>query len=122
RQGVVRFATACLIAVFGLVGTSQPACVPAAKECSFEFRNGLIWLNVTSSQSAKPLRFLVDTGAGVSVLNLSTVDSLRLHRGRAVPVKGVEATATGCWPQQLTASVGEIRLPEKFLAVDLSEL
>jgi hypothetical protein len=118
----MRFAIASLIGLFALVSSGQAAPVSANKECSFEFRKGLIWLTVTSSQSPRPLRFLLDTGASVSVLNSSTVDSLKLRRGRPVRVKGVEAAATGYWPQRLAAEVGEIALPEEFLAVDLSEL
>jgi hypothetical protein len=50
----------------------QPAGTALAQEFPFHFREGLIWVQVDVPQSHEPLNFLLDTGAGVSVLNLRT--------------------------------------------------
>jgi len=92
-------------------------------EVPFQFRDGLIWLQVTAPKSGKPLQFLLDSGAGVSVLNLRTAKRLRLKLGNPVAVEGVEAQSQGFWPQSLPgATVGGVALPEEYLVVDLGLL
>lgn len=91
-------------------------------EFPFQFREGLLWISVTVSQSPKPLNFLVDTGAGVCVLNYSTAQQLGIQLGQEVKVTGVESTTVGYWPQKLTASIGQVSLPKEFLVVDLCKL
>jgi len=93
-----------------------------SNEFPFEFREGLIWLEVWVSQAARPLNFLLDSGAGTSVINLQTARNLGLQPGRAVGVEGVEGTKVGYWPEHLVASVDRVELPRDYLAVDLSEL
>jgi len=91
-------------------------------EFSFQFREGLLWVEVTTPQSAKPLNFLLDTGAEVSVVNLSTARRLGLRLADKVRVRGVKASLTGYWPQNLSATVGDVALPTEYLALDLSRL
>ena len=92
-------------------------------EVPFQFRDGLIWLQVTAPRSGRPLQFLLDSGAGVSVLNLRTAKRLHLKLGKPVVVEGVEAQSQGFWPQSLPgATIGGIALPEEYLAVDLGQL
>lgn len=93
-----------------------------AKEFPFQFREGLIWIEVSVPQAAKPLNFMLDSGAGVSVINLHTAKQLGLKLGNRVSVRGVLATARGYWPEHVSASAGEVRLPEDYLAVDLGDL
>ncbi len=100
-------------------GETSPS---ASTEFPFEYREGLLWIKVNISQSEKSLNFLVDTGAGVSVINLNTAKRLGLKPGRQVKVRGVETTLTGYWQQQISATVGEVKLPEDYLAVDLERL
>jgi hypothetical protein len=92
------------------------------KEFPFEFRDGLIWLEVQFRESAVPQSFLLDSGAGLSVINLPALRRLGSLTGRRMVVHGVGATATGYWPQHLSAREGSLPLPSCFLAVDLSEL
>jgi hypothetical protein len=82
----------------------------------------LIWLQVSVPQSRQPLQFLLDSGAGVSVVNLRTAKKLHLRLGKPVVVEGVETVSQGFWPQVLSASIGGIELPEDYLAVDLGHL
>lgn len=88
----------------------------------FDYRDGLIWIQVTVPQSPRPLNFLLDSGAGVSVVNLGTAQRLGLKLGRPVSVGGVGGAADGFWPQRLTAKLGDLTLPSQYLAVDLTEL
>jgi hypothetical protein len=82
----------------------------------------LIWLKVSVPQSAEPLNFLLDSGAGVSVVNLRTAKRLGVKLGQRVDVRGVGSSAEGFWPQRLKATAGGVALPKDYLAVDLAEL
>jgi hypothetical protein len=100
---------------------SQAAPVVLA-EFPFQYREGLLWVEVTIPQSDKPLNFLLDTGAGVSAINLNTAKRIGLKLGQEVTVHGVETMLTGYWQQRLSAKVGDLQLPQKYLAVDLEKL
>src|SRR5512142_1933324 len=76
----------------------QPAGTALAQEIPFQLREGLIWMQVDVPQSSEPLNFLLDTGAGVSVLNSHTADRIGLKGGRPVSVQGVGASTVGHWP------------------------
>ncbi len=91
-------------------------------EFPFQYREGLLWVQVAVPQSATPLSFLLDSGASVSVLNLRTAKRLGLKLGDQVSVRGVQTTTKGYWPQRLAARAGEIKLPRDYLATDLGEL
>src|SRR6266487_2719721 len=58
-------------------------------EIPFQFREGLIWVQVKVSKSDEPLNFLLDTGAGVSVIDSRTMTRLGLKAGHRVMVRGV---------------------------------
>lgn len=91
-------------------------------EFAFEQRGGLIWVKVSVPQSAEPLNFLLDSGAGVSVVNLRTTKRLGLKLGQRVDVRGVGNSTDGFWPQRMQATAGGVELPKECLAVDLAEL
>jgi hypothetical protein len=91
-------------------------------EFPFQFREGLLWVEVTVPQSESPLNFLVDTGSGVSAINLSTAKRIGLTLGHKVPVQGVQTMLTGYWQQHLSAKVAELELPSEYLAIDLDKL
>ncbi len=91
-------------------------------EFPFRLSEGFIWVKVQAAQSAEPLNFLLDSGAEVSVINLQTAKRLGLKPGRAVGVCGVGASTEGLWPEHLAATAGGVRLPEDYLALDLSAL
>lgn len=91
-------------------------------EFPFEYREGLLWIEVNIPQSDKPLNFLVDTGAGVSVINLNTAKRIGLKLGQEVTVRGVDTKMTGYWQQRMSAKVGDVTLPTEYLAVDLEKL
>ena len=91
-------------------------------EFPFQFREGLLWIEVNIRQSEKPLSFLLDTGAGVSVINLNTAKRIGLKLGQEVTVRGVDTKLTGYWQQRMSAKVGDVTLPTEYLAVDLEKL
>lgn len=91
-------------------------------ELPIQFREGLLWVEVSVPQSKEPLHFLVDSGASASVVNLSTAKRLGLKFGSKVKVTAVAATLTGYWPVKLSAKAREIKLPDEYLALDLSKL
>jgi hypothetical protein len=111
------FATVLFLAALNWVRAQAPA--PA--EVPFEYRNGLIWLRVSVAESPEQLSFVLDSGAGTSVVNLPTARRLRLKLGQAVSVRGVRSETGGYWPQPLSAKAGELPLPTEYLAVDLGQ-
>ena len=114
----------CLLAamVFAAAFLRVQAAPVTLAEFPLEYREGLLWIEVIIPQSEKPLNFLVDTGAGVSVINLNTARRIGLKLGQQVTVRGVETNLTGYWQQRMSAKVGEIQLPSEYLAVDLEKL
>ena len=67
----------------------------APGEFPLQLREGLIWVDVQAQRSARPLRFVVDSGAQVSVINLRTATRLGLPKGDPVNVRGVGSVAPG---------------------------
>jgi hypothetical protein len=109
-----------LLALLAILRTE--AGEPPLAEVPFEFRDGLIWVPVAVPQLEKPLNFLVDSGAQVSVINQRTAHELGLREGRRVRVRGVHTVTEGRWPVQLAARVDGFSLPQKYLALDLDKL
>lgn len=112
----------CAFLIWLAAVCGSPAGTPFSAAIPFEDDQGLLWVAVQSPRSHRPLHFLFDTGAVVSVVNAGTAVMLGLHGGRKIPVRGVEATLTGHWPVKLTATAGNLTLPAKYLSLDLSRL
>jgi predicted aspartyl protease len=91
-------------------------------EIPFEYRDGLIWLKVRAEGAQEPLNFLLDSGAGVSVIDLGAAQRLGLKLASRVAVRGVQSETTGHWPQRLNAAASGVPLPPDFLALDLQKL
>lgn len=91
-------------------------------EVPIQFREGLIWLAVDLPLSGGKLNFLLDSGSSANVVSIETVRRLGLPLGGRVNVAGVGKTVTGYWPVQMTTSLGGLRLPGDFLALDLKKL
>ena len=98
------------------------AALSSPTEFPFEYREGLLWVQVQVAESQEPLRFLLDSGAEVSVVNLDTAKRLGLSLGERVNVSSIQTTMTGYWPQKLSANANGVALPSDFLALDLSKL
>ena len=117
----MRWLLCVILAVQAAVGRGEVAAT-SPTEFPFEYREGLIWVRVQVAESREPLRFLLDSGAEVSVVNLDTAKRLGLRLGERVNVSSVQTTMTGYWPQKLSATANGMALPSDFLALDLSKL
>src|SRR5438128_1579569 len=106
------------IFAFSLLRAPAASATATCPEIPFEFREGLLWIKATVRQSGESLNLLVDTGAGVSVLNTSAAERLGLKRGRPIAVRGVEVALSGYSLKALPLSAGEFQLPSPALAVD----
>jgi hypothetical protein len=112
----------CAMMIFAVALFQVRADSVVLAEFPFEFREGLLWVQVAVPQSDKPLNFLLDTGAGASVINLNTARRLNLHLGKQVIVQGVEYTTKGFWSQRLFVKANGVQLQKNYLAVDLGKL
>ena len=112
----------CAVLVFATRFLQAEPGASAACELPLQFREGLLWMEVSVPQSKETLHFLVDSGASVSVLNLNTAKRLGLRLGPKVNVTAVASKLTGHWPVKLSASANQIQLPDEFLALDLRKL
>lgn len=117
----MRFWLCVIVVFFGRLLWAETAASPAS-DLPIQFRDGLLWAEVSVPQSKEPLHFLVDSGASASVVNLSTAKRLGLKLGPRVSVTAVATTLTGHWPVMLSAKAGELELPDEYLALDLSKL
>jgi predicted aspartyl protease len=111
-----------LLLGFALIGGAHAASSAPEDAIPFDYSEGLLWVQIEVPQSARPLNFLFDTGAEVSVINADTAKALGLAAGKKIQVQGVDAATTGRWPVQLAAKAGNVKLPAKYLSLDLSQL
>src|SRR5262249_28644214 len=58
------------------------------REIHFQYRGGLIWLKVAVSGKSEPLNFLLDSGAGISAIDLQKARSLGVPLGNRQVVQG----------------------------------
>ena len=94
----------------------------AQREVHLQYRNGLIWLKVDVSGKSEPLNFLLDSGAGISAIDLQTARSLGLHLGNRQTVQGVNGQCFAYRANDFQAVSGGIVLPKSVLAIDLRGL
>jgi hypothetical protein len=87
-------------------------------EIPFQYRDGLIWLTVSTGRD-KSLNFLLDSGAGVSAVDLRTAHGLKLELANRQKVQGVNGQAFAYRVKHFQAVSGRVPLPESVLAVDL---
>jgi hypothetical protein len=112
----------CAILVFAARLLQAESSASAACELPLQFREGLLWMEVTVPQSKEPLHFLLDSGASASVVNLIAAKRLGIALGPKVSVKAVGTTLTGHYPVKLSARAAQLELPGEYLALDLSSL
>ena len=99
----------------------QPA--RAATEIPFTFRAGMIWLKVSGAGQTTPLNFLLDSGAGRSVLHLATAQRLGVKLGARETVQGVDGRCAAYRVESFAATVGSVTaVPREVLALDLSSV
>jgi predicted aspartyl protease len=121
----VQFRIGIVAALFCLIaGAPAQAAEPinASGQTSLKLSDGLVWLEVHVSGRAEPLHFVLDTGAGVSVINAETARELGLKPGRTLTVQGTQGTAPARWVSGLEAQVAGASLPGKLLSLDLKNV
>jgi hypothetical protein len=87
-----------------------------------QYRDGLIWVKVKVTGKSGPLNFLLDSGAGVSAIDLQKARSLGLYLGNPQKVLGVDGQCVAYRVNDLQAVCGGIALPKSVLAIDLHAL
>ena len=92
------------------------------REIHFQYRGGLIWLKVDVPGNSEPLNFLLDSGAGISAIDLQTARSLGVPLGNRQVVQGVNGQGFAYRVNDLQAVCGGIALPKSVLAIDLRAL
>jgi hypothetical protein len=115
----MRFLLCTLLAAL-LLPVSARSEVPG--DIHSQYRDGLIWLKVDVTGKSKPLNFLLDSGAGISAIDLRTARSLGVHLGNRQAVAGVNGQGFAYRVNDLQAVCGGIALPKSVLAVDLRAL
>ena len=93
----------------------------AATPIPFQFRDGMIWLKVAVAGKSEPLNFLLDSGAGASVLDLAAAKRLGLKLGASQNVQGIHSRSVAFRVEGFAAHAASIAIPSSLLAVDLSE-
>jgi hypothetical protein len=94
----------------------------AATEIPCDYRAGMIWMQVRATGQARPLNFLLDSGAGSSVLDVACARGLGLKLGRAEAVQGVGGRCTAYRVNGFTAEVGGLPVAASLLALDLGSI
>ncbi len=112
----MRLLVCVLVAALSLPLSAQSKVL---REIPFQFHDGLIWLKVEVAGKSKALNFLLDSGAGVSAVDLQTACSLRLKLGQRQTVQGVSGQGFGYRVDDLHAVSDGIDLPTSVLAIDL---
>jgi hypothetical protein len=108
--------------VFALIaGLALPFSAGCKLLCQipFQYQDGLIWLKVELTGKKKPLHFLLDSGASVSVIDLQTVYTQKVDLGERQPVEGVGGQGFGYRVHDFQAMVAGIPLPKSVMAIDL---
>ena len=83
----------------------------------------MIWLKIGVAGQAAPLSFLLDSGAGRSVLHLGTAQRLGVKLGACETVQGVDSRCAAYRVERFAATVGSsVPLPREVLALDLSSV
>ncbi|MDR3456524.1 MAG: aspartyl protease family protein [Verrucomicrobiae bacterium] len=120
--GAVRVSLNILWLCFAAFSGAQAAAPSSEAALPFEYAEGLLWVQIQVPESARPLNFLFDSGAEISVINADTAATLGLSGGEKIQVQGVQSATTGHWPVKLAARAGSVELPAKYLSLDLSQL
>jgi hypothetical protein len=100
----------CCLALFSHVG--------AAVSTPFNFRDGLIWVEV-NLQGFGPANFLLDSGAGATLIDRDVAHSMKLRPGKARRIQGVSGTASAVTMYGIAGTLGSIAIPSSALALDL---
>jgi predicted aspartyl protease len=110
-----------LLAVFFLLAASLPGALPlhGAVEVPCDYAGGLVWLKVKFSGHDRQFNFVLDSGAGETVIDLATAQRLGMPLGRSVPVQGVLGPGAAYRVENVAGMVAGAPVPKDVLAMDL---
>jgi len=91
-------------------------------EICFRYQDGLIWLKAEVPGKNESLNFLLDSGAGVSVLDLGRARALGMRVGKPELMQGVNGRAVAYRVDDFQAVSGGITLPKSVLAINLQTI
>ena len=80
----------------------------------------MIWVKVTVAGRKAPLNFLLDSGAGASVIDIATARSLGLQFRDRQSVLGVQGSGVAYRVDGFHAQAADVAVGKSLLAVDLS--
>jgi predicted aspartyl protease len=109
-----------LTSIFAIVLSFCANGLFAATPIPFQFRDGMICLKVTVAGNSEPLNFLLDSGAGASVLDLAVARRLGLKLGESQNVQGVHSRSVAYRVKTFAAHIAGVPVPASVLALDLS--
>jgi predicted aspartyl protease len=92
----------------------------AATLIPFNYRDGEIWVKIAVAGKSEPLNFLVDSGAGASVLDLAVARRLGVKLGEPMTVQGADGRAVAYHVNGFCARAANVPIASSFLATDLS--
>ncbi len=107
-----------LIFLLGLFAGNS--CLWAFEQVACAIDHGFVWVRVDTRVGA--LNFLLDSGAGSSVLDLASARRLGLDRGASELVEGVLGNSSAQREQGFNGRVGNVALTKSLLAMDLRGL
>ena len=109
------FAHVAVLALFLAVSAHSET----ANEIRFQYRDGLIWLKAKVPGKTASLNFLLDSGAGVSVIDLEQVHALGKRIRDPESVQGVSGRALAYHVDDFQANCEGVALPKSLLAINL---
>lgn len=102
-----------LLPCLGAVAAEPP-------EIPFEFADGFIRVQVEVPVSSTPLNMLLDSGASVSVLNITTAQRLNVPMGDPLSIRGVASDASAYEIAPLPAAMSGVEAGAITLVADMS--
>jgi hypothetical protein len=93
-----------------------------ANEIRIQYQDGLIWLKAEVPAKAKSLNFILDSGAGVSLIDLDQARALGVRIRDSESVQGVSGRAVAYRVDDFQANSGGVVLPKSVLAINLQAI
>jgi len=97
--------------------SSSPA--QNSTEIPFRFQDGLIWLDVSVAGQSAQFQFVLDSGAGQSVLNSQAAQRIGLALKDSDPISGVTGPTLASRADGFDGALGGCKLPRAILVLDL---
>ncbi|MFV1979436.1 MAG: retroviral-like aspartic protease family protein [Myxococcota bacterium] len=98
---------------------SEASAAPA--EVRFDYRDGLIWIDVRSARHPQALHFILDSGAEQSVLSLRMAKALGLTLHSPEIVSGISSRAIAYRVSPISLTFAEENFRTSPLVIDLSQ-